>query len=282
MSRLSAQSCVLLAAAAIAFAACGSGTGGESAAPTAPSQSQSSSVPSAPATCFSFSPARPQVSSRAQSMAVQVQTTGACSWTATTSTSWITVRRTGSLYQSGNGSITLDIAQNQDQLFGGCQTNARTGRITVTEETTRVEGQLEILQQGATGPFQPPATSCSVGTLPYGTTIGDAITSSDCSTGIARAKYYTFQGLNNQRISISMNAGRFVSGGLQVPSLRLYGPGGGLIVAEGGNVVIDDPRISGRSLFCGGTFTVEVTSVPSTVFNPSGVGNYTLRLDSAN
>ena len=45
-------------------------------------------------------------------------------------------------------------------------------------------------------------------------------------------------------------------------------------------MVVDDPHVSARNLFCSGTYTVQVTSRVDSTFNPSGLGNYTLRLDS--
>jgi len=149
----------------------------------------------------------------------------------------------------------------------------------VTEETTNRQASLEVLQQGATGGFQVPA-GCSVSSLPYASTVNGSIGGGDCAVGSARTRYYTFQGLTDQQISINMRAGRFVSGGLQVPLFRLYGPGGGQILSAGGNVVVDDPHVSARNLFCSGTYTVQVTSRVDSTFNPSGLGNYTLRLDS--
>jgi hypothetical protein len=160
---------------------------------------------------------------------------------------------------------------------------ARTGRLTVAEQSTNLEARLEVLQQGSPGPFRAPA-ACVVAAIPYGATVSGSITSSDCAvsaTSSARTKYYTFQGIANQQITVNMNGGRFVSGGLKVPAMRLYGPGGGFVVSAGGNVVTDDPRIS-RNLFCGGTYTLEVSSVINSTFNPTGLGNYTVRLDSQN
>lgn len=193
------------------------------------------------------------------------------------------MRRTGPLFQTGNGPLTFDVAGNQDQNFGGCPTSARTGLITTTEQSTNREARLDVVQQGSPGPFRAP-TACVVTAIPYGTTVSGSITTSDCapsSGSSARAKYYTFQGLTDQQVLIRMFGGRFVSGGLASPRFTLYGPGGGFILRAGGNVVTDDPRAT-RNLFCGGTYTLEVSSSIDATFNPTGLGNYTVRLDSQN
>jgi hypothetical protein len=196
-------------------------------------------------------------------------------------TNWIDIIRTGSLFKQGDGPLTIQVESNKDELFGGCPTTARTGRVTVREEGTEREGVLEVVQQGATQPFQPPA-ACTVAPIPYGTTTAGSLTSSDCRVGGVPTKYYTFQGFADQQIRITMTAGRSVSSGLQVALIRLYGPSSGFIVGHGGNVVIENPRID-RRLFCGGTFTLEVRSAAlGSVFNETGLGNYTLSLVSQN
>ena len=271
----------------LVWALIGSGCAGgdpTSVGPTSPTPTTTAPTPSStPTTCFSFSPIRADASSNGQRVTVQVVTgASSCSWTATASDSWITIVRSGSLYQAGNGPLVFDIDSNKDERFGGCQTIARTGRITVVEETTRAEAILQVVQQGSSIAYQP-ETGCAVAELPYGATISGSLTGNDCRLPSgAAAKYYTFQGLPNQQIAIAMSGGRFVSGGLKVPLIRLYGPSSGFIVGAGGNVVVDNPRIS-RNLSCtAGTFTLEVSSSIDSVFNPTGLGNYTLRLDSQN
>ena len=260
----------------VAALACGSSE------PASPSPVSTPTSSSNPTTCFSFSPARAEPPSNNQRVTVQVVTrTASCSWTATSADSWITIVRTGSLYQTGDGILTFDVDGNMDERFGGCPTTARTGHVTVAEESTRLEARLQVIQQGSPGPYRPPV-ACTVTALPYGVTMNGSLVASDCVTaGSARTKYYTFQGLSDQRIDISMLGGRTVPGGLQVPLMRLYGPGGGFVVSAGGNVVIDNPTIS-RRLSCGGTFTLEVSSVTSSTFNPTGLGNYSIRLTSQN
>ena len=274
----------LSAVLALLFALVVIGCGGPSVGSNIPGTPSSPSPPpsSGPTTCFSFSPARAEASSDSQTVTVQVVARDpSCSWAATDSDSWITIVRSGSLYQAGHGALAFDIESNKDKRFGGCPTIARTGRITVAEETTGAEAILQVVQQGSTTAFQPGA-GCAVAELSYGTTTSGSLTGNDCRpSGSAAARYYTFQGLPNQRITIAMSGGRFVSGGLKVPLIKLYGPSSGFIVGAGGNVVIDNPRIS-RTLSCTGTFTLEVSSSLDSTFNPSGLGNYTLRLDSQN
>ena len=264
--------------------ACSGGT--TDSTPTAPTPpGGDSSPPAASATCFSFSPVSAQASSSAQRVTVQVvASSSSCSWTATTSERWITVVRSGSLYQAGSGPLTFDVDQNQDERFGGCPTTPRTGLITVAEEGSGAEALLEVHQDASVGPYQP-QPACVVAPLPYGATVNGSLVASDCKKAFgseeAPVKYYTFQGFADQRINISMFGGRYVSGGLPLPLFRLYGPGGGYVVGAGGNVVVDDPNVS-RRLFCDGTFTLEVSSDISSTFNPTGLGNYTLRLSSQN
>jgi hypothetical protein len=184
------------------------------------------------------------------------------------------------LSQSGNGTVVLDVESNLDQNFGGCTTGTRTGSVTVNEADTSRTAKLTLVQQGSQMPFQP-AESCQVSSLPYGSTVSGSLGSRDCTVGAAPARYYTFQGFSGQQIQLQLTAGRFVSGGLQTPAETLYGPGSGVVVSAGANVVVDAPIIS-RTLSCAGTFTLAVTSSISSVFNPSGTGNFTLRLDSFN
>jgi len=256
------------------LAACGGGS--EPSTPTSPSPSSSSS----PATCFSFAPARPQSSAEPQRTMVQVLTRGSCSWSATSATQWITVVRSGPLYHTGDGTLTLDVDQNKDERFGGCPTTARTGQITIAEQATGAEARLELLQEGSSGPFRVP-TGCSVAQLPYGATITGSLSASDCIVRGSSMKHYTFEGFSGQGIRIVMTAGRLASRGVGMPVVRLNGPGGGFIIGAGGNPVIDNPNFD-RRLSCGGTYTLEVSSTVSATFNPTGFGNYSLRLDSQN
>jgi hypothetical protein len=188
--------------------------------------------------------------------------------------------RVGPLYHVGDGPLGFDIDSNKDENFGGCPTTTRTGRVTVTEEVSRAEARLEVVQEGSSSPFQPPA-ACVVAPISYGVTTNGSLVSSDCFVNGARTKYFTFQGFSDQRIDITMLGGRRVSGGVQMPLIRVYGPSSGFIVGAGGNAVVDDPHIS-RRLFCGGTFTLEVRSTINSTFNPTGLGNFSLILVSQN
>lgn len=282
MERLAA---ILMAA--LVLSSCGGGTSGNT--PTSPTTGGPPATaapppvaPVVPAACFTFPVARVEISANSHFMDLTLNAPASCSWTATTATSWITIERSGSLYQTGTGQLRFDIEENRDARFGGCATSARTGAITVMEQSTSVQRQLAVVQQGSSTPFQPP-TSCTVSALPYGSTISANMTASDCTATVsgARAKYYTFQGLADQSIELRLTAGRFISGGLRVPVVRLYGPGGGFVVGAGNNVVVDNPGFT-RNLACGGSYVVQVTSGLDQLFNPTGLGTYTLRLTSQN
>ena len=266
---------------ALMASACGSGDTNSNTL-TSPTSTTTAPPPSNnPVVCFSFSPPRAEASSDFQRLAIQIVSTGSsCSWAATAADQWITVIRSGPLYHLGSGPLTFEVDGNKDERFGGCPTTARTGRITVSEEATGREARLEVLQQGSPGPFRPP-TACVVTPISFGVTTVGSLAGNDCTANGARTKYYTFQGFSGQQIAVGMTAGRFTSGGLQVPVVRLYGPSGGFITSAGGNVVIDDPHIS-RRLSCGGTYALEVSSIINSVFNPTGLGNFSLRLNSQN
>lgn len=273
--------------AALVLSSCGGGTSGNT--PTSPTigappatAAPPPAAPVAPAACFTFPVARVETSANSHFMDLTLNAPASCSWTATTATSWITIERSGSLYKTGTGQLRFDIEENKDARFGGCTTSARTGAITVMEQSTNVQRQLAVVQQGSSTPFQPP-TSCTVSALPYGSTISANMTASDCTVAVsgARAKYYTFQGLADQSIELRLTAGRFTSGGLRVPVVRLFGPGGGFVVGAGNNVVVDNPGFT-RNLACGGGYVVQVTSGLDQLFNPTGLGAYTLRLTSQN
>lgn len=107
-----------------------------------------------------------------------------------------------------------------------------------------------------------PPAGCVVQPLAYGTTTAGSIVNSDCTrpTGSSKAKYYTFQAFLGQEINITMTAGRFASGGLRTPLIRLYGPGSGFVIGAGANVVVDAPSIT-RRLSCAGTYGLEATSL---------------------
>lgn len=275
---------ITFAASLLLFSSCG---GGSSKTPTSATPTVSVSPPSPvpvapipPSVCFTFPVPRAEASAEGRFMDLLLNAPASCSWTATTAESWIRIERSGSLYQTGDGHLRFAIDRNMDDRFGGCRTASRTGTITVSEQTTNRQARLTVVQGGATGPYRVP-TGCNVSPLPYGTTVSTNMGASECSIQGARTRYYTFEGLDRQSIDIRLNGGRFVSGGLRVPTVRLYGPGGGFVVGSGGNVVVDNPGFN-RNLSCTGTFTVEVTSLIDPLFNPNGLGNYTLRLTSQN
>lgn len=249
-------------------AACG---GGSTSTPTAPTPAPAPSI-TTPTCAFSFSPARVEVSSSPQRVTIQVITGSSCRWTATSSDRWISVVRSGSLYQTGNGSATLDLTGNVDQ----CPTSARTGRVNITDEAARVQANFEVHQGGAGSSFRPP-TACSVNPIAYGASIRGSLISSDCTTSYgSKAKYHTFQGFAGQETNILMTAGGLISGGVPSPLLRLLGPTGGLVAGSGGGPGDITPVID-RRLSCGGTYTIEVSSG-----NPNGRGDYFLQLRSKN
>jgi hypothetical protein len=77
-----------------------------------------------------------------------------------------------------------------------------------------------------------------------------------------------------------MFADSSVQGGLARPFLNLYGPGGGRVTqGDGGGIIYRAPLQINRGLSCGGTYTIEVSSSVDELFNPTGLGNYTLRLE---
>ena len=267
--------------AAIVSLTCASACGQGSSSPTTPAGPSGPSAPAPSRTCMSPSPPRIELANGQQRTVVQVvASTPSCSWTATSSPSWITIVRSGPLYQAGNGVLTLDVAGNRGEGAGGCTTVSRTGTVTLQEQATGATVGVQIVQAGSSTPMRPPA-ACAVTNLPYGVQVAGSINASDCLAVGAPAKYYTFDALPNRRIRLRLVAGRFVSGGLQVPLMRLYGPGGGITSTAGSNVVVDDPEIA-RNLACGGPYTVETSSRIDSIFNPTGLGAFVLRLDLQN
>ena len=267
----------------IAAASIAASCGGSTNTPLSPTPTSSTPAPvvaTPPPVCFTFSIPRAEVAAEGQVIDLALIAPTSCSWTAATTESWIRVERSGPLYQAGDGRLRFEVDRNMDDNFGGCRTSSRTGVITVSEQTTNRQARFTVVQAGASGPYRVP-TGCTVSPLPYGTTISANMGASECSVQGARARYYTFDGLDKQSIDIRLTAGRFVSGGLRVPTVRLYGPGGGFVVGAGANVVVDNPGFS-RNLACTGSYTVEVTSKIDSLFNPNGLGNYTLRLASQN
>ena len=163
----------------VVASACGGGSGGNSNSPTSPTPPATTTAPpvTVPAACFSFTPARPEVSATSQRVSLQVvATSSACSWAPTRWDDWLSLVRVGPLYQTGNGSLTIDLDANGSN---GCATTARTGRITVAEEVSGRQAVLELVQQGARGPFQAP-TGCSAAVLPYGITTAGSLVGNDC------------------------------------------------------------------------------------------------------
>jgi Putative binding domain, N-terminal/Viral BACON domain len=78
---------------------------------------------------YSISPTSQEVRRNAGTDTIQVSTSGACSWTASSNTSWITV--TSGASGTGNGTVTFSFTQNNG--------SRRTGSLTVAGRTATVE-----------------------------------------------------------------------------------------------------------------------------------------------
>lgn len=89
---------------------------------------------------YSVTPTTFSVGSSATSLAIGVTTGTACSWTATSAASWITV--TGGATGSGIGTVSISVAANPSA-------GSRTGTLTVAGQTVTVSQ--------AAGSTQPPA-----------------------------------------------------------------------------------------------------------------------------
>ena len=87
----------------------------------------------APQCTYSISPTSQEVRRNAGTDTIQVSTSGACSWTASSNTSWITV--TSGASGTGNGTVTFSFTQNNG--------NRRTGSLTVAGRTATVEQRAD-------------------------------------------------------------------------------------------------------------------------------------------
>jgi len=177
--------------------------------------------------------------------------TAACSWTAVSTASFVTI--TPPPNGSGNGTVNFSVAANT-----GMQRSA----------TIVVGSKAFVVNQDAGGPCVPQSIN-------FGETKNGTLAVSDCAlVDGSVADAYTFTGTAGQQISISMSSNEFDTW------LYLYKPNGGVLAADddgGGGTNSRIPSSSGfLTLPLTGTYLIFANSFDPA--NAGGVGAYSLTL----
>jgi hypothetical protein len=177
--------------------------------------------------------------------------TSACSWTAVSTASFVTI--TPPANGSGNGTVNFSVAANT-----GMQRSA----------TIVVGSKAFVVNQDAGGPCVPQSIN-------FGETKNGTLAVSDCAlVDGSVADAYTFTGTAGQQISISMSSIEFDTW------LYLYKPNGGVLAADddgGGGTNSRIPSSSGfLTLPLTGTYLIFANSFDPA--NAGGVGAYSLTL----
>lgn len=197
---------------------------------------------------YTISPARSVFEAAGGTGSVNVMTTSACAWTATSNAAWVTIN-TGAT-GTGNGTVTFTVAANT-------AATVRTGTLTIAGRTFTVE-------QGAQG------GSCVTTPITSGQTLSGVLAPGDCFSRQRTsnlADRYGFTGTAGEAVVIALNAS-FTS------QLYLYGPTDTLVASS--NQVVNNTRIPESGFFtlpATGAYVIEATS-----FNSGTTGTYTLSL----
>lgn len=168
---------------------------------------------------------------------VNVNTTAACSWTASSNANWINII-SGS--GTGTGTVNFNVALNSESNF-------RTGSITIA-------GQIFTIRQFGTG------GDCAVTPVNFGQPVQGALTNADCVSPLQGrpADRYSFSGTAGQQITIQASSANLD------PFLYLIDSNGKIIAADDDGGGERDSRIPASSGFftlpSSGTFIIEVTS----------------------
>lgn len=200
---------------------------------------------------YSVSPRNQFFTSANSTGSAGVTTTSGCTWSASTSTSWLGI--TAGASGTGGGVASFSVAPNTTNV-------SRRGTLTVAGTT------VYVVQS-------PNSSACSMVPVSLPQTANGDLASNDCySIGRPSSGYYgdryTFSGQAGQTVTLTLDATAFDT------YLYLFGPDGALVASDddsgpGTNSRI--PSTGALTLPATGTYTIEATS-----YTTGRTGGYTL------